>query len=333
MAAQAAAAADKSRRKERQKAIAAGKPQFGSISGARAAAVPESGEGGDESEEEGEGGSAAAGSSAGGVAVALASQAVTADGAAVVAVPRHFRAAYCGRVARFLASLRGQGPASEVGAKVDLASAIPGFSELTRGAWSSYGAGSGDAVRDLAANAAADDSDDDSDDGSDTPAEAAGGGLRAGQGLALVADQEARVRPSGKGGGRRAKPSGPPARAGDVNSGAKSGVNSGVKSGVESRYLGVVWHAGRGAWEVEVEIDGTSIRSGNFAKEVDAARSYDEHAEAHGKPLNFPGEHTSIGAAAWGGRSRYEGLRWSSKLGQWTVAMAVDGVKVGVLYL
>jgi hypothetical protein len=320
MAAQAVAAADKSRRKKRQKAIAAGQPQFGSISEARAAAAPESGE----SEEEGEGdeGGSAAGSLAGGVAVALASQAVTADGAAVVAVPRHFRAAHCDRVARFLASLRGQGPASEVGAKVDLASAIPGFSHLPRGAWSSYGAGSGDAVRDLAANAAADDSD----DGSDTPSEAAGGGPRAGQGLASVADQEAaaRVRPSGKGGGRRAQLSGPPARAGDVN--------SGVKSGVVSRYLGVVWHAGRGAWEVEVEIDGKSIRSGNFAKDDDAARSYDEHAEAHGKPLNFPGEHTSIGAAAWGGRSRYEGLRWSSKLGKWAVAMAVDGVKVGVLY-
>jgi len=320
MVAQAITDADRNQKK-RQKAVNVGKPQLGSISGTNRAAAPpaeqdvyekvveKSGCKEDKVTESGTGSS-----SEDGEPLPLLSRAVTADNVPVIAVPRHFRATYCDRVAHMFSCLRGQGPVSELGRKVDLASAIPGFELLPRGAWSTYSPGSGDAVRDLAANA------ENSDEGTDSDEASASKGFRnnseaaGSRSCAGTKGKVNKIESNGRG-----------------NSGLNGGRRARNNKGASSRFLGVAWNTQRGKWEVEVEIDGQLIRSGNFSKEEDAARSYDEHAEAHGKPLNFPDEHASIGDAAWGGRSRYEGLRWSTKLGKWVVVMIVDGVKVSMM--
>jgi len=312
MVAQAITEADRCHKK-RQKAVTLGKPQLGSISGGNSVAVPTVVKDIHEKVETNSGckeakfiESASDSSGDDGEPLPLLSRAVTAESVPVVAVPRHFRASYCDRVAHMFSSLRGQGPVSELGRKVDLASAIPGFELLPRGVWSTYSPGSGDAVRDLAANA------ENSDEGTESEGEAStSNDTSSNRSRAGTKGKLKKIEANGKGDQ-------------ETNGGQRAHSNKGASS----RFLGVAWNTQRGKWEVEVEIDGQLIRSGNFSKEEDAARSYDEHAEAHGKPLNFPDEHASIGDAAWGGRSRYEGLRWSTKLRKWVVVMIVDGVKV-----
>jgi hypothetical protein len=73
----------------------------------------------------------------------------------------------------------------------------------------------------------------------------------------------------------------------------ENSCNRQKKKGCSSQYKGVCFHRRRGKWASRIKIHGKSIFLGNFDREEDAARVYDEAAKQyHGAfaRLNFPEE-------------------------------------------
>ena len=242
---------------------------------------------------------------------------------------------------------------------MDLANHIPGLSLMSRGDWSCYLSGSGDAVRDLAANGG--DSDWTSNDGcdeddtrdvglaaseDDTRDESESGDRKGGRGGKENSSSTAPPPPTAgaRRGGRRHCPKGwefldeqVEEELGGADPAADAAAPQ-TRSGAKRVYEGVSWHSGRGSWEVQVMINGISMRSGNFATAEEAARSYDTEVLRRGSDirLNFPEEHglppnsATAQESFKGSEGRgLLGVRPSSaSAGKWDVELRVDGERL-----
>ena len=61
-----------------------------------------------------------------------------------------------------------------------------------------------------------------------------------------------------------------------------------IQNAGPSKFVGVSWHAQGKKWQAEITVNGKVKSLGLFGSEQEAARTYDEQAALHNKPVNFP---------------------------------------------
>jgi hypothetical protein len=96
-------------------------------------------------------------------------------------------------------------------------------------------------------------------------------------------------------------------------------VKKAVKS---SSFKGTSWDTRVNKWKAQISISHKAIHLGYFETEEEAGRKFDEAAAPLGRPLNFPGEAVVEVVGSRGGDgcwSKYKGVRWNGKTGQWVV--------------
>lgn len=112
-----------------------------------------------------------------------------------------------------------------------------------------------------------------------------------------------------------------------------------------SRFKGVCWHKGVGKWVAKINKDGKRTHLGYYPTEEIAARAYDEKALAQWGEyalLNFsaddlePEESVQIRRELrrnpCGGSSRFKGVSWNKRGGNWRARIREDGKQIFLGY-
>ena len=93
-----------------------------------------------------------------------------------------------------------------------------------------------------------------------------------------------------------------------------------------SKFRGVSWHEPAKKWRTQITVNGKTQRLGCFENEEEAARKYDEHAVAAGKPLNFPtGAQQSVNSSS---SCSYKGVSWRKDTNKWNAQIKVNGKRL-----